>query len=281
MLPYYSFEHALRNLFFNSEIAYEHCLLTINSNCVSIIKTCEGLYKVFDSHSKDIYGIPDPNGKCVLVSINSIENLVTFFQNIVPYQSVTPFEMKGVTVELIAFESVEQTATSSQTTNANDCAKRQQKKHLVETESNKRIRLANAKIYQQAKRSAETESEAEVRSKNDKAYHKRRQTTESESDKQRRLETARIYKKRKQAENLEARNFDNQVDYLKKFDVRNGGIHEQAWTKFNMEKFSKTIKNFIVAQCTICREAWPVKSSLKRFEKYICQHRYATTPRLG
>ena len=98
MLPYYSLEDSLNNLFFNFEIAYEHCLLTINSNNVSIIKTCEGHYKVFDPHSKDKYGIPDPNGKCVFVSIDSIRNLVTFFQNTTPVQSMTPFEIKGVTV---------------------------------------------------------------------------------------------------------------------------------------------------------------------------------------
>ena len=67
MLPCYHIIHwkirSLNSLSFNSEIAYQYCLLTINSNCVSIIKTSEGLYKVFDPHSRDTYGIPDPNGK--------------------------------------------------------------------------------------------------------------------------------------------------------------------------------------------------------------------------
>ena len=51
-------------------------------------------------------------------------------------------------------------------------------------------------------------------------------------NKQTRLENARIYKKKKQAENKGARNLHNQVDYLEKFDIRNGGINEQAWAKF-------------------------------------------------
>jgi hypothetical protein len=103
---------------------------------------------------------------------------------------VTPFEIKGVTVELMAFESVEQTDTSGQKANTN------------------------------------------------RASYKRRQTTESASHKQARLENARIYKKRKQPEK-EVRNLQNQGDYLERFDITNGGIHEQAWAKFNMQKFSK------------------------------------------
>ena len=139
MLPYYSLEDSLNSLSFNSEIAYQYCLLTINSNCVSIIKTSEGLYKVFDPHSRDTYGIPDPNGKCVLVSIDSIGNLVTYFQNTIPVRSVTPFEIKGVTVELMAFESVAQTDTSGQKGNTNRASyKRQQ---TTESASHKQARL--------------------------------------------------------------------------------------------------------------------------------------------
>ena len=37
------------------------------------------------------------------------------------------------------------------------------------------------------------------------------------------------------------------------------------------QNFSKSINYYIVTQCTICKEAWPVKSSVKRSEKHICQ----------
>ncbi|CAB4003585.1 Hypothetical predicted protein [Paramuricea clavata] len=149
--------------------------------------TKERLLKAINSWRKtarveDTYGVPDPNGKCVLVSIDSIGNLVTYFQNTIPVRSVTPFEIKGVTVELMAFESAEQTDTSGQKANTN------------------------------------------------RASYKRRQTTESESHKQAWLENARIYKKRKQPEK-EVRNLQNQGDYLERFDITNGGIHEQAWAK--------------------------------------------------
>ena len=64
-LPYYSLENALNSLFLNSELNYQHCLLTIDCNTVAIFKTTEGNFKIFDSHSRDSYGIPHPFGKCV------------------------------------------------------------------------------------------------------------------------------------------------------------------------------------------------------------------------
>ena len=76
---------------------------------LALLKLLKGFTK-FLILTRDTYGIPDPNGKCVLVSIDSIGNfIVTYFQNTIPVQNVTPIEIKGVTVELMAFESVEQT----------------------------------------------------------------------------------------------------------------------------------------------------------------------------
>jgi hypothetical protein len=62
-LPYYSIENALNNLFMETHLNYQHCMLTIGSNTVAIFKTSEGTFKVFDSHSRDLYGIPHPFGK--------------------------------------------------------------------------------------------------------------------------------------------------------------------------------------------------------------------------
>jgi hypothetical protein len=81
-LPYYSIDnahYALNNLFAETHLNYQHCMLTIGSNTVAILKTSEGTFKVFDSHSRDLYGIPHPFGKCILTSVDSIENLVIYF----------------------------------------------------------------------------------------------------------------------------------------------------------------------------------------------------------
>ena len=97
---------------------------------------------------------------------------------------------------------------------------------------------------------------------------------ETENKKQTRLENARKYKKRKQAEKTVTENNENQVqieqsrsnnivnqqDYLKEFDIKkNGSIHDQSWTKATITKFHKSIQHAI-SQCTICQEAWPLKS---------------------
>ena len=47
----------------------------------------------------------------------------------------------------------------------------------------------------------------------------------------------------------------------------NGGIEEQSWAKANIQKFHKSIK-YVVSQCTVCFEAWPLKFKPKA--AYVC-----------
>ena len=54
----------------------------ILNNTVAIFKTSEGNFKMFDS--RDSYGIPQPFGKCVQISVENINNLLISFQNTVP-----------------------------------------------------------------------------------------------------------------------------------------------------------------------------------------------------
>ena len=79
----------------DSQLNYQHCLLTVDCNTVAIFKTSEGNFKIFDSHSRDSYGIPHPFGECVKISVENINNLLIYFQNTVPRGNVTPFEVKG------------------------------------------------------------------------------------------------------------------------------------------------------------------------------------------
>ena len=79
-------------------------ILTVNCNTVAIFKTSEGNFKMFDSHSRDSYGIQHLFGKCVRISVEIINNLLMYFQNTVLRGNVTPFEskgLKGVTVQLL------------------------------------------------------------------------------------------------------------------------------------------------------------------------------------
>ena len=193
-LPYYSIENALNDLFTETCLNYQHCMLTIGSNTVAILKTSEGTFKVFDSHSRDLYGIPHPFGKCILTTVDSIENLVIYFQNTVPPGNETPFELKGVTVQL-----------NSDTTQTNGLALCQSAKECVkqklseETKSKKQSRLENARKYKKAKQAAETQTEKQTRLKKATEYRKEKRAAQTENEKQSRLENARKYKKAKQA----------------------------------------------------------------------------------
>ena len=73
--------------------------MTVDCNTVAIFKTSEGNIKIFDSHSRDSYGIPHPFGKCVQISVENINNLLIYFKKTVkktvPRGNVTPFEVKG------------------------------------------------------------------------------------------------------------------------------------------------------------------------------------------
>ena len=42
--------------------------------------------------------------------------------------------------------------------------------------------------------------------------------------------------------------------------TNNGGMEEQGWVKANIDKFHKSVQ-YIVCQCTLCKEAWPIKST--------------------
>ena len=210
-LPYYSIDKALNNLFAETHLNYQHCMLTIGSNTVAILKTSEGTFKVFDSHSRDLYGIPHPFGKCILTSVDNIENLVIYFQNTIPPGNETPFELKGVTVQLNSDITQINGLASSQS--AKECVKQ---KHSEETESKKQSRPENARKYKKAKQVAETEKQTRLQNVSD--YKKAKQVVETQTEKQTRLKKATEYRKAKRAaqtENEKQSRLENAREYRK------------------------------------------------------------------
>ena len=60
----------------------------------------------------------------------------------------------------------------------------------------------------------------------------------------------------------------NQYEYLSMFDsINNGSIEEQGWAQANISKFHKSME-YTVSRCTVCEEAWPLKS--KPQLAYVC-----------
>ena len=87
-------EHALNEVFFS--LHYNSCLLTIGMNTAAIMMPFPGAFKVFDSHSRDVFGRPSALGYCVLISVEVIENLGEYFQLTSWSNAMIPLELKGV-----------------------------------------------------------------------------------------------------------------------------------------------------------------------------------------
>ena len=93
--PHVTLEHALNEVFVSMH--YNSCLLAIGMNTVAILMPFPGVFKVFDSHSPDVFGRPSALGYCVLISIEGVENLGEYFRLTSRSNVVIPFELKGVT----------------------------------------------------------------------------------------------------------------------------------------------------------------------------------------
>ena len=75
---------------------YHAFILTVDIYTAAIYCLPNGGYKVFDSHSRDLFGMAHPYGTCTLVEIDSLGNLVQYFQNI--YAESNTYEIKGVNI---------------------------------------------------------------------------------------------------------------------------------------------------------------------------------------
>ena len=143
-------------------------------------------------------------------------------------------------------------------------------KRSEETDSEQQIRLQKISESIKQKRSEETDSEKQIRLQKDRESKKRKRSEETDTNRQMRLEKDRLNKKQKRAKKVSQPQHEilNQQDYLNMFDnTNNGGIEEQCWAKANINKFNKSVQ-YIVRQCTVCHEAWPLKS--KPRTPYVC-----------
>ena len=84
---------------FNSLVTdnYHAFILTVDIFTVAIYCLPDTGYKVFDSHNRDLLGMADPYGTCTLIEIDSLMNLVQYFQNLYT-QTSNIYEIKGVNI---------------------------------------------------------------------------------------------------------------------------------------------------------------------------------------
>ena len=100
--------------------SYDSFLLTILSSTVALYCTADGKFKIFDSHARDSFGIPHPQGTCVLLEANTLNELINYFQMVYQNPEVI-FELKGVHIIEMLCESAEIPNYQQTITHATSC----------------------------------------------------------------------------------------------------------------------------------------------------------------
>lgn len=229
----------------------KYAIVILEGYTMALIHNVDSAFYVFDPHARNSYGMPCNNGTAVLIKCDTLGELEQHFHLLSRELNTNVFEI--VPVQLLLSTGSCDPVTSNNT--------------------NKQTKLRNDREYHRLKRLEESENARQTRMENDRVYQKRKLTLETECQKQLRLENARKYKKRKQVEQLPNANKHKHVsqhEYLKEFDIfKHGGIHEQSWAKQNIAKFHKS-NDYFISKCTVCKEAWPLKSKPKSPTEYIC-----------
>ena len=87
-----SFANAMQS--FPGQI-YNSFLLAILITTVGFYCNGDGMFKISDSHGSDSYGMPHPQGICVLLEVKTLNELINHFQCLYQNPNVL-FELKGV-----------------------------------------------------------------------------------------------------------------------------------------------------------------------------------------
>ena len=275
---YYNIHTALLNTFFNDSYA----ILILEGYMIALIKQTEFFYLI-DSHARDFNGMPNPSGTAVVMKFANIPELEQYLYCLAVALHTNLFEIVPLRLHKWGAKQKAKRAKdqdyqnkrrSGETKldrqlrlkNANIYKKRQQSNEI---DSDKQIRLQKKSKSMKRKRSEETDDERRIRLEKDRASKKSKRSEETDNERQIRLGKERYKKNQKRAKKVSQSQHEiNQQLYLDMFDnTNNGDIEEQCWAKTNINKFHKSVK-YIVSQCTVCQEAWHLKS--KPRTPYVC-----------
>ena len=239
--PYLSLKDAFRNIFLSSELNYNYALLTIGCNTVAIFKIYDK-FKIFDSHSRDSYGIPHPFGRCILLTIENIQNLVIFFQNVSSASDDhedLEFEIEGVGISFNALEGMVVGASSADS-NLNEVLSKSQ----CSVENVAKRQKFDQDIVQDKKR--ETREKRLLRQRE---YKRKIRENETAEKREKRLSNNRLYKRRiledETPEERDERMLKNNK-YIKKV-LKNETPEKRQKKLASKRKRDKTNKNVISA----------------------------------
>ena len=267
----YDIHTALVNTFLNNSYA----ILILEGYMMALIKQMDSFY-LFYSHARDSNGMPHPDGTTVVMKFGSIQELKQHLYCMSIELHANIFEI--VPVQLIAHRHSVNVSRKRKRLDETDIEREirlqrdreSKKRKLSEETDNERLkRLQKKTESEKRKQSSEIDTERLVRLQKKSESKKRKQLDETDCERQLRLEKDRVYQKQKRARRAsQPDNEISQQDYLNLFDItQNGSIEKQCWAKANINKFHKSVQ-YIVSQCIVCQEAWPLKS--KPRSPYVC-----------
>ena len=266
-LPHVTLEHALNEVLVS--LHYNSCLLTIGMNTVAIMMPFPGVFKVFDSHSRDVFGRPSALGHCVLIPIEGIENLAEYFQLTSMSDVVIPFELMGVTcieTQLSArfitnsgmtdsIEVFEQHDVNSKRSNT-----KKVRRHIESTEE-REARLAKMREYNYSKRKNETGEQREARCAKKREYNFSKKQNETAEQREARLaknrERVRASRKRASSQNQTKRKgkCSHQIEQGTSNPVSNF-LNENIDEVALVTKFHNSVSAGPLYICTCCDQLW-------------------------
>ena len=231
-----SLEDALKRIFLSSQLDYNYALLTIGCNTVAIFKISEVVFKVFDSHSRDTYGMPHSFGKCVLLTIFNIPGLVTYFESIsAQVGGNLPYEIKGVSISFNATVTEEMDVDKSSSANEKEQSPNQIKQNTGNqqniTSGRSEKKLSKTQQYYRRRLQKETPEQREKRLSRQREYKRKQRANQSSECRAEKLRQRRQYEKQR-IENETPEKRDNRLSKLK----------QQQTQQLQNETFEKRIE---------------------------------------
>ena len=116
---------------------------------IALIKQTEYFY-LFDSHARDLHGMPDPNGTAVVMKFKNILDLEQYLYSV-------SMELHTNLFEIVPLQLNKYAASKTIAKSIRD-KEYQKKRRSLETEGTKIARLQKAIDYKKRKQSKETDS---------------------------------------------------------------------------------------------------------------------------
>ena len=97
---------------------YTSFILMIGCITVAVYYTSNEIFRIFDSHARDLYGKSYPQGSCILLEVSSLNNLVQYFQSI--HNNHSMFEVKGIHINEVQNSIISVTVIPQSDANENN-----------------------------------------------------------------------------------------------------------------------------------------------------------------